>query len=192
MGIARVFCWLAVAAAFVTSAAAQTPSNGVTTVYTRIDDVRAHKYGLCRTTKSWGHDVQPVLAESCPRGPNGWAVTLFSADARSSVWFGRRASNATTVSDALEGGFADPHSVIEWRLSGGRPFAAIHRYFLQDRQVLTVHRLQPDGTSCVAALVPVRHGHDANAEAKEVADAIAPSFRCGRDKLAVIGGLANQ
>lgn len=68
----------------------------------------------------------------------------------------------------------------------GRAFAAIQRYFFDDHQVLTIHRLQPDGTSCVAAVVPVRQGHDANMEASEIADAIGPAFRCGRDKLAVV------
>jgi hypothetical protein len=187
VGIARLFGLLAIAAAFSTSASAQMPSQGVTIAYTRIDDVRANKSGLCHTTKSWGQDIQPVVVESCPRGPNGWPVTMFSADARVSVWFGRQAKGGTTVSDALEGAFADPHSVIEWRLLDGRPFVAIHRYFFDDRQVLTIHRLQPDGTSCVAAVVPVRHDHDANREAAEIADAIGPSFRCGRDKLAVVG-----
>jgi hypothetical protein len=158
----------------------------VTAIYTKIDDVRANKYGLCKTTKSWGANVQPVLVESCPRGPNGWTVTMFSADARSSVWFGRQAKTGTTIEAALEGGFADPHSVIEWRVMGGRAFAAIQRYFFDDHQVLTIHRLRPDGTSCVAAIIPVRHDHDANGEASQIADAIGPSFKCGRDKLAVV------
>ena len=192
VAISRVICWLAFGLAFSTSASAQVSSHGVTAVYTRIDDVRAYKTGLCRTTKSWGEDIQPVVVQSCPRGPNGWPVTMFSADARVSVWFGRQAQNGTTISAALESGFGDPHSVIEWRLAEGRPFAAIHRYFFDDRQVLTIHRLQPDGTSCVAAVIPVRRDHDANREASEIADAIGPSFRCGRDKLAVIGRLASQ
>ncbi len=180
-------CWLGFAIALSSPALAQMPSQQVTAVYTKIDDVHAGKSGLCRTTKSWGEDIQPVVIESCPRGPNGWPVNMISADARVSVWFGREARNGTNVSAALDGAFADPHSVIEWRMLDGRPFAAIQRYFLDDRQALVIHRLQPDGTSCVAAVVPVRHGHDSNAEANQLADAIGPSFRCGRDKLAVVG-----
>lgn len=189
MSFANAFCAGLFAIAIGSSASAQLSSQAVTTVYTRIDDVRANKFGLCRTTRSWGQDEQPVVVQSCPRGPNGWPVTMMSADARVSVWFGRESKNGTTVNAALEGAFADPHSVIEWRLLDGRPFAVIHRYFFDDRQALVVHRLQPDGTSCVAAVVPVRHGHDANLEASEIADAIGPSFRCDRDKLAVVGRL---
>ena len=187
MDFAKAFSCFAFSIAFSTSAFAQMHANEVTAVYTTIDDVRANEYKLCRTTKSWGMDEQPVVVQSCPRGPNGWPVTMFSADARVSVWFGRQAKNGATIETALEGGFADPHSVIEWRIMNGRPFAAIQRYFFDDRQVLTIHRLQPDGTSCVAAVVPVRHDHDANREASQIADTIGPSFKCGRDKLAVVG-----
>jgi hypothetical protein len=116
---------------------------------------------------------------------------MSSADARTYVTFGRQAPGGMTPYEATKGAFADPHGVIEWRLRDGRPFAAIQRYHLdpEPRQVLTVHRLQPDGTSCVAAVVHVRRGHDANAEAAEIADAIGPGFRCGRDSLAEIGNL---
>lgn len=186
MHIARVLFLVAVGAAFCTSASAQVSSAAVTQIYTKIDDTRAGKYGLCRITRSWGEDEQPVVEQSCPRGPNGWPVSMISADARVSVWFGRRAQGGATVDEALEGAFADPHSVIEWRLLDDHPFAAIHRYFFDNRSVLTVHRLQPDGTSCVAAVVPVRPGHDANIEASQIADAIVPTFRCGRDKLALV------
>lgn len=187
MKFAKAIYCLVFSVAFSTGTLAQIQAHVVTAVYTKIDDVRANEYRLCKTTKSWGENIQPVLVQSCPRGPNGWPVTLFSADARVSVWFGRQAQNGTTVETALEGGFADPHSVIEWRIMDGRAFAAIQRYFFEDRQVLTIHRLQPDGTSCVAAVVPVRHDHDANREASQLADSIGPVFKCGRDKFAVIG-----
>jgi hypothetical protein len=147
--------------------------------------------GLCKTISIRGISEQPVVEQSCPRGPNGWPVRMSSADARTYVTFGRPARGGKTPYEALNGAFADPHGVIEWRLLGGRPFAAIQRYYLDPdpRQVLTVHRLQPDGTSCVAAVVSVRRGHDANAEAATIADAIGPGFRCGHDNLAVIGNL---
>ena len=107
---------------------------------------------------------------------------MFSADARVYVTFGRQANAGATVMDALNGAFADPHHVIEWRLRNGEPYAAIHRYFLDGRQVLTVHRLNRDRTSCVAAVVAVERGRDANAEAIRIADDIVPAFRCGNDK----------
>lgn len=113
---------------------------------------------------------------------------MFSADARDYVWFGRRAKRGVNIIDALDGAFADPHGVIEWRLRNGEPYAAIHRYFLDGKQVLTVHRLNPDRTSCVAAVVAVERGHDANAEAVRIADDIVPNFRCGEDGLVVTAG----
>jgi hypothetical protein len=90
---------------------------------------------------------------------------MFSADVRSHVWFGKEAAEGTSVPTALEGVLADPYNVIEWRISDGRPFAAIHRFFLDRTFVLVVHRLQPDKTSCVAAVVRPRAGRSANVEA---------------------------
>jgi len=52
-------------------------------------------------------------------------------------------------------------------------------------RLLTIHRLQPDKTSCVAAIVSVRKGQDANDEAVKIADRIGPEFKCGRDQLVV-------
>jgi hypothetical protein len=157
--------------------------GSVTRAYSSIDDVRANKRGLCKTISSSGDEENPVIDERCPPGPGGWTVTMFSADARVYVTFGRQADAGTTVMDALNGAFADPHSVIEWRLRDGEPYAAIHRYFFDGKQVLTVHRLNRNRTSCVAAVVAVERGSDANAEAIRIADDIVPAFRCGDDKL---------
>jgi hypothetical protein len=180
-------CLIAVLAAFGGSvrmpAAAQQPGGSVTRTYSNIDDVRANKTGLCKTISRSGDKDDPVINERCPPGPGGWAVTMFSADARVYVTFGRQANAGATVMDALNGAFADPHRVIEWRLRDGEPYAAIHRYFLDGKQVLTVHRLNRDRTSCVAAVVAVERGGDANAAAIRIADDIVPTFRCGDDKL---------
>jgi hypothetical protein len=152
-------------------------------MYSNIDDVRTNKRGLCKITIAAGDKENPVITERCPSGPGGWLVTMFSADARVYVSFGREAKSGATVMDALNGAFADPHRVIEWRLRDGQPYAAIHRYFFDGKQVLTVHRLNRDHTSCVAAVVAVEHGRDANAEAIRIADDIVPTFRCGDDQL---------
>jgi hypothetical protein len=165
-------------------------SAGVTRIYSHIDDVRSSKTGLCRTIHSFGDKEDPVLEERCPAGPNGWPVTMTSADARVSVLFGRQTQTGATVSDALNGAFADPHHLIEWRLLNGKPFAAIHRYYFGEQQALTIHRLNDDMTSCVAAVVSVEHGLDANAEAARIADEIVPGFRCANDKMIVIGHIA--
>jgi hypothetical protein len=159
------------------------PATSVTRAYSTIDDVRANKSGLCKIISRSGDNENPILDERCPSGPRGWPVTMFSVDARVYVTFGRPAKAGATVMDALGGAFADPHSVIEWRLRNGEPYAAIHRYFFDGKQALTVHRLNSDRTSCVAAVVAVERGHDANAEAIRLADQVVPTFRCGDDKL---------
>jgi hypothetical protein len=178
---------MALAAAICPPAMAQAPAGPITRAYSHIDDVRTYQRGLCKTVTISGDKDNAVIDWRCPAGPAGWPVTMFSADARDYVWFGRRAKRGASVMDALNGAFADPHSVIEWRLRNGEPYAAIHRYFFDGKQVLTVHRLNPDRTSCVAAVVAVERGHDANAEAARIADDIVPHFRCGDDELVVTG-----
>jgi hypothetical protein len=157
-------------------------------IYTSIGDSHKDKTGLCKIYKSSGDADNPVVESRCPGGPNGWPVTMFSADARDVVYFGKEAAGEHTA-EALQGAFADPHSTIEWHVSGNVPYAAIHRYFSGANQVLTVHKLNPDHTSCVAAVVAVERGRDANIEAARFADQIVPDFRCGVDKLANIGAV---
>jgi formate-dependent nitrite reductase cytochrome c552 subunit len=160
-----------------------------THVYTQIDSTKTNRTGLCRTT--FARYQEDVVTQRCPNGPGGWPITIAYADARDDVFFGRRAEGGTSVSEAVGGAFSSAHDTIEWRLRGGRPFAAIHRYYLgaNERQVLLVHRLQPDKTSCVAAVVAVRKGHDANTEAVAIADSIGETFRCGRDRMVTIGSI---
>jgi hypothetical protein len=169
----------------------QPAPNSITRAYSHIDDVRANKTGLCRTVSVTGYKEQPIVQERCPAGPNGWPVTMVSADARVNVWFGRQAQSGATVFDALKGGFTDPHSTIEWRILNGKPFAAIHRYYFSGQQALTVHRLNDDMTSCVAAVVSVERGLDANAESVRLADEVVPTFQCARDKMIVVGHIAD-
>ena len=172
--------------------AAQASSGVVTRVYSHIDDARSNKAGPCKTTRISGDKEDPIVEERCPPGPNGWPVTIVYEDARAIVTFGRQEESGGIVIGTLNGTFADPHSVIEWRLLNGRPFAVIHRYFFDHRQALTVHRLNGDMTSCVAAVVNVERGHDANAEAVRIADEIVPTFRCTSDKMIIVGRAAQN
>jgi hypothetical protein len=186
MRIPALFC-IATLSAFVAAPAfAQGPAD-VSHAYSSIEGVRKTNGVRCRTIELSGIKDHPLLTQRCPEGPGGWPVTMYSFDARIHVWFGKQAEAGTSVAEALEGAFADPHSVIEWRIADGRPFAAIHRYYLDNRTTLLVHRLQPNKTSCVAAVVNPRPGHNANAEAVEIADRIGPTFRCGRDRLVIDG-----
>jgi hypothetical protein len=178
---------LALSLTLIAPVAAQVSRSSVNRVYTPIDDVRSNKSGLCKTIKAKGHQDDGVLEQRCPPGPGNWPVTMLSADARTFVLLGRQAKDGDGAYDALGGAFADPHPLIEWRLRNGTPYAAIHRYYFDGKQALTVHRLNPDKTSCVAAVVPVERGRDANAEAVRIADELVPAFKCGGDRL--ISGL---
>jgi hypothetical protein len=159
----------------------------VSHAYSRIDGFNSKSSRLCKTIEKSGYKENPVVTERCPDGPGGWAVTMYSADARSYVQFGKSSAEGTTVFDALEGAFADPYGVVEWRILDGRPFAAIHRYQVGTASILTVHRLQPDKTSCIAAVVKPRPGRNANEDANEIADRIGLTFRCGKSAFLVDG-----
>jgi hypothetical protein len=185
------FAALAFFVAYATLAQADSNSS----VFSRIDDVRGVATDrLCRTVTIAGDRDNPVITLRCRPGPDNWPVGMLTADGRTQLTFGKLTDPRAGAVTALGGGFADPHHTIEWRLHGGRPIAAIHRYFLDDqRQALTVHKLnQNDRTSCVAAVVAVERGRDANAEAVKLADTIVPEFRCGRDKLFTVGQVATE
>jgi hypothetical protein len=170
---------------------AQAESNS--SVFSRIDDVRHSAADrLCKTVTTAGDRDNPVITLRCRPGPDNWPVEMLAADARTQVTFGKLADPRGGAIAALGGGFADPHHTIEWRLQSGKPVAVIHRYFLDNqRQALTIHKLNnSDRTSCVAAVVAVERGRDANAEAVKLADTIVPTFRCGHDKLLTVGQVA--
>lgn len=186
MRIPALFCITALSTCLTASAFAEASAD-VRHVYSFIEGVRKSNGVRCKTVEVGGMKEQPLVTQRCPEEPGGWPVVMHSFDARVYVSFGKPAEAGTSVSEALEGAFADPHSVIEWRISDGRPFAAIHRYYHDDRTTLLVHRLQPNKTSCVAAVIHPRPGSNANAEAVEIADRIGPTFRCGRDPLVIDG-----
>ena len=110
-------------------------------------------------------------------------------DLRADIDFG-----APNEEFATFGGFNSVGPTVEWRLDGGRPIAAIIRFFVQsadggsDGQVLSVHKVgQPKAPGCVVAYVDARANRNANELARDVADARVPGFACGRDRPAYVG-----
>jgi hypothetical protein len=85
--------------------------------------------------------------------------------------------------------------MLEWRLDAdGRAFAVIVRYLTQhddgdgtftDGQVLVVSKI--GDAACHVATVDARANDDANALAREAADAHAASFDCAKDTVMRIG-----
>ncbi|HEV7328287.1 MAG TPA: hypothetical protein VGN91_24775 [Bosea sp. (in: a-proteobacteria)] len=140
----------------------------------------SHEYAKCRKDQGNG---DPVSVHRCP-GKAGITVIWTAGDDSSAVEFGTKALQET-ISD--KAAFFEAGKTIEWRgPKGGKPQAAILRYATGqnvgklDGSRLVVHRLAPDGTSCIVGSVDARKP-DANAAARRLADEKAPGFRCGQD-----------
>ncbi|SFD45784.1 hypothetical protein SAMN05428997_1296 [Bosea sp. CRIB-10] len=140
----------------------------------------SHDYAKCRKDQGNG---DPVSVHRCP-GKAGITVIWTAGDDSSAVEFGTKALQET-ISD--KAAFFEAGKTIEWRgPKGGKPQAAILRYATGqnvgklDGSRLVVHRLAPDGTSCIVGSVDARKP-DANAAARRLADEKAPGFRCGQD-----------
>ncbi|MFK5979904.1 MAG: hypothetical protein QM488_13560 [Rhizobiaceae bacterium] len=89
------------------------------------------------------------------------------------------------------------NNVIEWRLNGRAPYAAILRWFIENAdpntgspnkahegQVLVISTVGSDDNpdSCVVGYVDARANKGANELARQVADTLASNFRCGIDR----------
>jgi hypothetical protein len=122
----------------------------------------------------------------CP-GIDGNDVFISAADSRDLVGFGT--SDARNCSSSRTfGGFNSAGGTVEWRLRGGKPFAAIIRFTVSidpnDANKLAtwlvVHKLDKGG-SCpvhyVAGSFP-----KANEAARLAADTKAEGFDCQKDK----------
>lgn len=137
----------------------------------------------------------------CP-GPSGQIVVISEGDLRETVSVGRTASaaNKEPAAQARFGPFSSTTATIEWRAPGkGKPpFAMIQRWHLADiadedkdgrpiaKQLLVVTRLPP-GAVCHVAYIDVKANPDPNALARTAADTLARDFKCGTDKVKVMG-----
>jgi hypothetical protein len=93
------------------------------------------------------------------------------------------------------------HDTIEWRLENEKPFATIHRWFLDNidpqtgsaepglrGQVLAISTVgEPEApagkqVSCTAGYVDALANKNANLLAREVADTVGRYFLCGKDR----------
>ncbi len=178
--IARVLAAAAVAALVAGSAEAAefaySPTNGPGCV----------KIGSKREFNSW----------RCS-GPAGYAARFFDLGNMVAVELGPSGREKTLVEDSLmwqgaEKSFGDR---VEWRLLGGRPYAAILRIRRQDfdektsesRDVeeMLVVKVSPQG-ACRMGVVDT-NDRNANAAARDLADSSAAGFQCGTDQPRAIG-----
>ena len=95
------------------------------------------------------------------------------------------------------------NSVLEWRITDGRPYATILRWFIENLnpvtgsvdpahlgQVLVISTVatSEDGDSCMVGMVDALANEEANLLARSVADTLAQDFDCTSDELRYHGG----
>jgi len=129
------------------------------------------------------------LSAKCT-GYKDYPVYFSEGDLRAMVRFG----HTTPKTERWEsfGQFNTAGNTIEWRLSAGIPKATILRWYIdtenaqtgdrEEGQVLVISTVagfdNPDN-ACVAGYVDARANSNANILARNVADTIAPHFKCG-------------
>jgi hypothetical protein len=119
----------------------------------------------------------------CP-GYDGVDIFQSGADARSYAAFGEKADRHCSAKKTFNP-FNTALSPIEWRLEGGKPFAAIERWSIADDQGgqagtwLVVTALRGD-ESCPVHYVAGSYP-DANSQARWAADNLVRDFDCETD-----------
>jgi hypothetical protein len=120
-------------------------------------------------------------------GLNGIDVYVAEGDLRFFVSYGEFADDQPAASETLPA-FNTLGPRIEWRLDeSGEPFATILRFQTESGEgaqgsTLVVTRLSLLGKVCHVGFVDAVANPDANALAREVADRVAPDFRCGEEE----------
>jgi hypothetical protein len=127
------------------------------------------------------------MSSLCP-GLGDYKVLFKEGDLRQSIHYGYLKTSIVDHAFESFGQFNHMNPKIEWRVGDdGRPYAAIQRFFVGDAesrgQVLAISRVgQPgDEEGCPVGYVDALANKNPNALAREVADQIAASFRCGKD-----------
>ncbi len=126
-------------------------------------------------------------------GYKGYPVYLYYSDLRESVHYGFAAKPAEPSKWESFAGFNSTSGTIEWRLSGSGdkkiPFATIHRWFIEESgrkrvEVLAIEKVGQiaDRDGCAVGYVVATKNPNANVQAREVADTLAASFKCGSDQ----------
>lgn len=167
------------------------PTLAQESVYTDLD------LDACETL---AEDVMGVSSKC--EGYEDYPVYFKEGDIRQSVIFGQ------VDRELIDGGFESfaafnhVNTKIEWRLDdGGRPFAAILRWFIDNPgpdgsstrqgrgEILVVSKVatQGDGGSCFVAMVDAKANPKANELARQAADTEAADFACGMNEPRWIG-----
>ncbi len=131
------------------------------------------------------------------KGLKDYPVTFKEGDLRQSVFFGKLGKAYTEGAFETFGPFNHAGRKIEWRVDDkGVPVSAILRWFIENSdpdtgmpsealrgQVLVVSKVaQADGIGCIAGYVDALSNPEPNVLARQVADEIAPGFKCAVDE----------
>ncbi|ADZ68872.1 hypothetical protein [Polymorphum gilvum] len=148
-----------------------------TSAYTKIDLDR------CRLVEPAAEEGTFGGAWTC-RGHQGIDVHVAEGDLRMFVSFGPGAPDEPAAMQTFPA-FNTLNETLEWRLRGGRPFATILRWFLDNEaaglrdEVLVVTQLVP-GAVCHVAYVDARANARANDLARQAADDLAGLHDCSQ------------
>jgi FlaG/FlaF family flagellin (archaellin) len=177
----------------------------------------AAAFTLAATIAATGQDFASLYSSTAPRnckqidaakdGEGEWSVRLCAGiggqvvlvsedDLRVTVSIGpdRNAAGEELASKQGFSPFNNVHDTLEWRMTQGRPFATIHRWFLSDSAnpsadgrptqvaMLVVTRLNP---ACHVAYVDVHSNAIANAMARKAADEHARNFDCSKPPMVI-------
>jgi hypothetical protein len=190
----RSYLAAAVTVVFV-SLVATTVCGAFESSFTSIAERQCRKTGVLNID-----DTEYAASRACP-GRGGYKVFIDEEDLRETLTVGRTMHQAGQEPAARDffGAFNSYDDKIEWR-SGkdGRPFALIAGWSFADSEnvsasgrpnsvrLLVVMRLPP-GPVCKVAYIDRAANSNADELARQAADDIAPSFKCGSDSVQTIG-----
>jgi hypothetical protein len=155
-----------------------------TSVYTKYDIEKCPKLDAGNTDEG---DSGSWLC----KGYGNLKIYFAEGDLRDYLAFGKTPKDHCAALQTLSG-FNSVNSTVEWRLSKGKPIAAIQRWTVsydpedsaKTKTWLVVTRIESNN-SCHMAMVEGAFAN-ANAKAREIADTLAEKFVCGVSRQTVV------
>lgn len=155
----------------------------------------------CRKFDRLKIDGYEFAASRMCEGRGGYKIFIREDDLRETLTIGKTLNHAAgepAASDHYEA-FNSYDDTVEWRSGAdGKPYAVIVGWSYADNEnldangrpkslrLLVVLRLPP-GAVCKVAYVDRDANGDANALARKATDEIARNFKCGTDKVQIVG-----
>lgn len=154
-------------------------AGDITSAYTKL------KFDECKLVEEPSPDGEGTGggAVECV-GYEGIPVYVAEGDLRMFVSFGANAKQEVAAGQTLPN-FNTVNETLEWRLSGGWPFATILRWFpdkgdgSKPGSILIVTQISP-GTTCQVARIDAQANPNANVLARQAADQLAGEFDCSQ------------